>query len=62
MTDLEKAKTILEILNKQKYELEGVQDAFKLTQAYSWLFLLVKQMEEKEKVGGNKRRQSTSKG
>jgi len=46
MTDLEKAKHLLELLSTNKYELEGVQDAFKLTQSYSWLFMLIKQMED----------------
>lgn len=49
MTDLEKAKHLLEILSTNKYEIEGVNDAFKLTQSYSWLFMLVKQMEEAKK-------------
>lgn len=50
MTDLEKAKHLLEILSVNKYEIEGIQDAFKLTQSYSWLFTLVKELEaEKNK-------------
>lgn len=45
MTDLDKAKHLLEILSIKKYEIEGIQDAFKLTQAYSWLFTTVKKLE-----------------
>ncbi len=46
MTDLEKAKHLLELLSTNNYNIEGINDAFKLTQSYSWLFMLVKQMEE----------------
>lgn len=49
MTDLAKARYILEMLSKNKYEMEGVEDAFRLTQSYSWLFQLVKKLEEAEK-------------
>lgn len=49
MTDLEKAKHLLEILSINKYEVEGIQGAFKLTQSYSWLFSLVKKLEDEAK-------------
>ena len=52
MTDLEKAKYILEKLSKDKFELEGIESAFRLTQAYTWLFQLVKKMEEPKKEEG----------
>lgn len=47
MTDLEKARYILELLNSKKFEVEGIQEAFRLTQSYSWLFTVAKQLEEK---------------
>lgn len=49
MTDLEKAKYVLEMLSTKNYELEGIEDAFRLTQAYSWLFKLVAEMEKPSK-------------
>lgn len=49
MTDLDKAKHLLHLLSTNNYEIEGIESAFKLTQAYSWLFLLIKQLEEAEK-------------
>jgi len=48
MTDLEKAKHILELLSTTKQEIEGIESAFKLTQSYSWLFTLVKKLEDEE--------------
>jgi len=49
MTDLDKAKYILQILSTKNHEVEGIQDAFKLTQSYSWLFLLIQKLEEDSK-------------
>lgn len=51
MTDLDKANYILETLTKRKFELEGIEDAFRLTQSYSWLFQLVKTLEKAQEEG-----------
>lgn len=48
MSDLEKAKIILRILNTQKLEFKGAREAFSFTESYTWLIELAKKIEKQE--------------
>lgn len=48
MSDVEKARFILNLLAKQELKLEGAREAFSFTQAYTWLVQLAKEMEQEK--------------
>lgn len=53
MSDLEKARFILNLLAKQKLEFEGAREAFSFTEAYKWLLTIAKKLENPEKEETN---------
>lgn len=54
MSDLEKARFILNLLARQELKLGGAREAFSFTQAYTWLVELSKQLEKEQAKDGNK--------
>ena len=48
MSDLERAKYLLKLLSKHKFEMDA-REAFSFTESYQWLLNLAKKLEEKDK-------------